>query len=242
MQLSAIENELIHSNNFNIVGTAVCGVTNYVGPMVACSAVLDYFNLPKHTKEFIKCDKLSEEQVKEFMSGLRYISINVMTTEEINSLKDVSLAEHLVKFNCANKLVWNMLKNCEVPDAYITVDKPLTEVIDTINDSVHSDRGERYVLWSKNHSLELITPKALFITKPKNRAIVTKVCFTIAEKILYNKLCELDNITGNKYNIVKYPGEEQVKFVKKYGNTIYHRVLLPKLSVYPVGELLWKNK
>ncbi len=242
MRLSAIENTLIHDNNFTILGTSISGVENYVGPMVACSIILDYFALPKNLKKFIDGDKLSDIEFKQFVKELRYIEFYAMEADVINTLKDVELAEHMAKFNCANKLVWRMLQHCEVPDAYITSDKDLTEVIDTTVDSVHSERGDRYVLWNTNHSLELVTPKALFITKPVDKSITTRVAKRFADLLLKNKLSQLDALTGSKYYMSEFPGEKQVQYVAKYGNTINHRVFLPRLTKYPVGQLMWSDK
>lgn len=239
MRLSAVENKLIHDGDYNIIGTAISGVENYVGPMVACSVMLDYFDLPEHLNKFITGGKLGDVEFKKFIKQLKYVEFYVMEPDVINTLKDIELAEHMTKFNCANKLVWRMLQKCEVPDAYITADKDLTEVIDTVDDSVHSEHSERYVLWNTNHSLELVTPKAHFITKKLNEAIVLKVAQRLADLMVGNKLTQLDTITENKYNIHEFPGEQQVQYVAKYGNTISHRVFLPKLSKYPVGKLLW---
>lgn len=242
MRLSAIENKLLHDSNYNIIGTAIDGVENYVGPMVACSVVLDYFDIPNKLKDFIDGKKLTDIEFKEMVKKLKYIEFYVMEPDVINTLKDNELAEHMAKFNCANKLVWRMLQKCEVPDAYITADKDLTEVIDTTTDSVHSEGKDRYVLWNTNHSLELITPKAIFVTKPVNYSIVTKVCKRMASLLVHNKLTQLDTITGNKYHMGEFPGEKQVQYVAKNGNTINHRLFLPKLTKYPVGKLLWSDK
>lgn len=242
MRLSATENKLLHENNFNIVGTAISGVENYVGPMVACSIVLDYFDLPEVLQGFIEDKKLTDVEFKGMVKKFHYIEFYVMEPDVINTLKDNELAEHMAKFNCANRLVWRMLQKCEVPDAYITADKDLTEVIDTINDSVHSEGKDRYVLWNTNHSLELITPKALFLTKKVNQSVVTKVCKKMADLLLKNKLTQLDALTGNKYHMSEFPGDKQVQYVAKNGNTINHRLFLPKLTKYPVGKLMWSDK
>lgn len=242
MQLSAIEDKLLHENNYTILGTSISGVDNYVGPMVACSVILDYFALPAKLEDFINGEKFTDVEFKSFVKELKYIEFYVMESDVINTLKDTELAEHMTKFNCANKLVWRMLQKCEVPDAYITADKDLTEVIDTTVDSVHSERSDRYVLWNTNHSLELVTPKALFITKPVNESITTQVAKKFADLLLNNKLTQLDTLTGNKYCMREFPGEKQVQFVAKYGNTINHRVFLQRLSKYPVGQLMWGDK
>lgn len=242
MRPSTIEKDLLNDSNYTIVGTSIAGVDNYVGPMVACSVVLDYFALPDKLKDFIDNKKLDDTAFKQFVKQLRYIEFYVMEADVINTLKDSELAEHMTKFNCANKLVWRMLQKCEVPDAYITADKDLTEVIDTIDDSVHSEKGERYVLWNTNHSLELVTPKALFVTHPVNDTIVTRVAQRFANLMLSNKLAQLDILTEKKYNVHEFPGEQQVQYVAKYGNTINHRVYLPKLSKYPIGKLMWSDK
>lgn len=242
MRLSQTENKLLHENNFNIIGTSVSGTENFVGPIISCSIVLDYFNISPLVKKFINNDGFEKEDLKELVNSFRYINFYTMDENSINMLRDISLSEHMCKFNCANKLVWDMLQKCEVPDAYITSDKDLTEVIDTINDSVHTEHNSRYVLWNTNHSLELVTPKALFLTKDCNSTIVTKLCKKMADLMVTGHLKKLDSKTGNKYNFANSPREEQVGFVEKFGNTVYHRVFLPELSKYPVGKLLWSDK
>lgn len=242
MQLSQTENDLIHNNNFNIVGTSVSGVDNYVGPVIACSIVLDYFSISPLVKKFLSKSKLDKSELKELISSFRYMEFCTIDESSINSLRSIELAEHMAKFNCANKLVWSMLQKCEVPDVYITSDKDLTEVIDTINDSVHTEHSERYVLWNTNHSLELVTPKATFITKKVNQSLVTKLCKKFADLMVRHRLQEIDLESNHRYNFADNTGIEQVELVKKYGNTIYHRVFLPELSKYPVGKLLWGDK
>jgi hypothetical protein len=240
MRLSQTENNLLGNGNYNIIGTSISGVDNYVGPMISCSLVLDYFNISRYVEPLLKNVKLDGSELKELVNSFRYSSLNFMDASTINMLKDLELSEHMSKFNSANKVVWSMLKKCEVPDAYITSDKELMEVIDTIDDSLHSDNNKRYVLWNTNHSLELITPKAVFITKPCNKTVVTKLARRIADLALEVKL----NSIGKeypKYHIPKYPDSIQEKYVEKYGNTVYHRLFMGNLSKYPIGRMIFDD-
>lgn len=236
MQPSEIEKKLIKDGNYNIIGTNISGVDNYVGPMVGCSIVLDYYNISRYVDPLLKNVSLTADEVKELIDSFRYHTFHFMEVPTINMVRNLEFSEHMAKFNSANKLVWDMLKKCEVPDAYITADKPLTEVMDTKDDSLHSDGRDRFVLWNTNHSLELVTPKAIFIDRATKSTLVTRITKKLANMALGIKLRALDK-DFNEYSISKNPGKEQVDYVKKFGNTIHHRVFLPELSKYPMGKL-----
>lgn len=231
--------EIQHLNNslYNILGTSVAGVDNYVGPIVACSVCLDYFNLPKHTERFVNEDKLTTDELKEFMADLPLSSIYVVEPTVINTVRDISLAEDMAKFNSTNKLVWTMLIRKVVPEVYITSDKPLVEVVDTSTDSVRAENKDRYVRWTSHHSIELITPKAEFLDCPWADTLCTKIAHRLSELAVKGRLKNLDKEIPN-YQILKFTGKEQEQFVSKYGNTIHHRVFLPELKKYPIGRLI----
>lgn len=236
MRLSETESNLIKDNNYYIIGTSISGENNYIGPMVSCSVVLDYSNLSP-VKEFLSTKNITKETIENLFKSFLYYTTYITKSEDINSLRDIKLSEHKTKFNCANKLVWNMLKKCEVPDAYLTSDTDLTEVVDTLSDSLHTERPDRYVLWNKDHSLELITPKAIFKSVPTNKSITTRVAKKIADMILLHELKSIDAKLP-KYKVLDFPGKEQEKYVSMYGNTVYHRVFLPELKKYPLGRLI----
>lgn len=231
--------EIQHLNNsiYTIIGTSVAGVDNYVGPIVACSVCLDYFNLPKHLERFINNEKLTSEELKEFMSDLCISTIYVVEPAVINTIRDIELAEDMAKFNSTNKLVWDMLLKRIVPEVYITSDKPLIEVVDTSTDSVRAENKDRYVRWTSHHSIELITPKAEFLTAPWTDSLCTKVAHRLSELAVRGRLKNLDKEIPN-YQILRFTGKEQEQFVSKYGNTVHHRVFLPELKKYPIGRLI----
>ena len=89
MQPSEIEKKLIKDGNYNIIGTNISGVDNYVGPMVGCSIVLDYYNISRYVDPLLKNVSLNADEVKELVDSFRYHAFHFMEVPTINMVRSL---------------------------------------------------------------------------------------------------------------------------------------------------------
>ena len=92
MQPSETEKKLIKDGNYNIIGTNISGVDNYVGPIVGCSIVLDYYNISRYVDPLLKDVSLNADEVKELVKIInsRNPDIVIFTGDLIDKNYDIS--------------------------------------------------------------------------------------------------------------------------------------------------------
>lgn len=242
LEISDLEKKLIKKGNRFIVGTANAGLDNYVGPIVSCSIVLDYKFLSCFIEDILNDRILNNKELESLVRSFKFSNFYFVEPSLLNNIEDTEVASYLANFNCANKLVWTMLKKRLVPSVFLTADMELKEVVKSSLDSVHSinENTSKYIVWDKAHSLEMIVPKSEFKPVPADSTLVTHLAKKLATIALNNKLKAISKECP-KYDVLNNLGKTQVDFVKKFGNTKYHRIYLKELSKYPINTLIFDN-
>lgn len=242
MLISTIEKNLLKRKNSLVVGTANAGTRNYIGPIVSCSIVLNYKLLSCFIQDILDGKELEREELESLVKSFKFSNFYFVEPTLLNDIGDTETAEYLSNFNCANKIVWSMLKKRVVPDAFITSNKELKEVIKSSIDSLHSvnENVSEYTVWDKPPSLNMLVPKAEFISVKTAETLVTRLAKKLAQKALDKRLVQIAKECP-KYDVLNNLGRGQIKFVRKFGNTKYHRIYLKELSKYPVNTLIFDN-
>lgn len=242
MPESKLEKELLKSGDNIIVGTACVGIGNYVGPMVACSIILDYDHLHPLFNNLIS-NTLPVKYLADILKALKYYATKITTLEELNSLANEESAIYYTNYYAVNKLIWKMLKKREVPTVFITEKYPLKEVVNSSYDSLHSanKRISDYMIWDNSPTLNMLVPKADYIvSNSKKPALCTKIAKALANIVLSQELAKIEKQIP-QYHILEKNNKEQENFVKKMGNTQYHRLYIESLAKYPINTLVFEE-
>lgn len=242
MPESKLEKELQNDGNSLILGTACVGIDNYVGPMVACSVILDYNHINPLFNNLIKND-LPIKYLADVLKSLKYYATKITTLDELNSLANKEASVYYTNYNAVNKLIWKMLKNREVPSAFVTEKYQLKEVANSSYDSLHSanTRISDYMIWDVSPTLNMLAPKAEYIVSNSRKpALCVKIAKALASIVLNQELTKIDKKIPD-YKILEQNDKRQETFVKKMGNTQYHRVYLDALSKYPINTLIFEE-
>lgn len=239
MQPGKLEKQLLKEGNTYIVGTACVGETNYVGPIVSCSVVMDYNKLTPYFNNLLQELPLDVKGMEEILKSLKYYIIKIVSQDELNELNDQETALYYANFCAVNKLIWKMLADREVPEVFITKGSPLKEVVKSSYDSLHSANKSvsNYMIWDNPPTLNMLAPKAEYYASNAKSILCTNVAYELAKRQLRTCLREIDKKIP-QYDIINKPQKEQVAIVSKLGNTQYHRLYIKELAKYPINTLI----
>ena len=97
------------------------------------------------------------------------------------------------------------------------------------------------MIWDNPPTLNMLAPKAEYVvSNSKKPTLCTKIAKALANIVLSQELIKIDKKIP-QYSILEKNNKEQVNFVKKMGNTQYHRLYIESLAKYPINTLIFEE-